>query len=944
MILNEYIKGDDFAKRNPGEKNMKTIIKILLLIGALNQISISVYAQTSFQQDMKWADRYLKEKQYDSVISFSEPYLFNSAIKHEDKIHVLDNLARSYVYMDMEIIANLHVVEILTLNEDYKASVNSGRQYKDLVDDIRDELEKKTMNEERVHIQRDLEKASAYFETGQYKKVIKQLEKSLGYRNLSEESKIKIREYLARSHEKIEQEEESGRYIHEILDIDENYKPVYTSRPHYKLMVENIKLEREAGKKITTYVAGKKEEKISEIPASIIIIERREIETSGYMTLQELLESVPGIYTVNHNSESDITLGIRGFWSPFNRNVLIMVNGISMLSERQNDYAFNRINIPVESIDRVEIVRGPLSVIYGAGAFYGVINIITNDISKKGSALNASVGTQSPNNKINMERFNLRIAGERKDIKTVFNVAASHKDGFMYSWDDLISDEKYEENSSLQKYRGQTINKDRYNRKEILLSLSSHYKKFYTNLHYAETERGFSYINQAPGDRNSISSIFALGQIGFKHKLGEKFVADLKGIYSVGRTYGEFRFAEEEEYSPAWDNTNTISFEGDIFYQPGEKLDITAGVKYKSNFVNNSTYDGTGVNLTNWYLGLLEKESLVTSALFTQINYKVSESLRFTAGLRMEKQSPFSMTHKLYQGTDSVSILTDVNDAYTKPYWIPRLAIIYNIHGRQYFKFLYGQAINMPTVVNNTHDIMYYNKQNNSNIPYLVPEEIKTWEINYIVEINKNNHASINLFYNTLTNLIVRQTETSGEDYISTTQNSGQINTRGMEMSFDRKMNQKLSGNISFTYQKSENKDPEMQGDIVSFSPNFLGYFKVNYQIKKNISASLDGKYIGAMHPFYDNAKDETLSTSDNFVRKGYIGQETDSYFITGCNIRVENVFSKTLKPNGLEFTLRVSNLFNVLYHYPTYSNNIWTDKGLNGRGREILLKLGYDF
>ena len=136
----------------------------------------------------------------------------------------------------------------------------------------------------------------------------------------------------------------------------------------------------------TVSSASRWEQSIYEIPASTIVISREEIEQNGYLTLQEILENVPGLFTVDQRYTSGVTIGTRGFWTDFSRNVMIQLNGINMLNDRRNDYPLDKINVAVESIDKIEIVRGPMSVIYGDGAFFGVINIITNDSQSSASS------------------------------------------------------------------------------------------------------------------------------------------------------------------------------------------------------------------------------------------------------------------------------------------------------------------------------------------------------------------------------------------------------------------------------------------------------------------------------------------------------------------------------------------------------------------------------
>ena len=81
--------------------------------------------------------------------------------------------------------------------------------------------------------------------------------------------------------------------------------------------------------------------------------------------------------------------GVRGFLtSGMNNSMMLMVNGVNQYEDYWGFNPLSRINVPVETIERIEIVRGPMSVVYGSGALLGAINIITrNDgVGKKGEA------------------------------------------------------------------------------------------------------------------------------------------------------------------------------------------------------------------------------------------------------------------------------------------------------------------------------------------------------------------------------------------------------------------------------------------------------------------------------------------------------------------------------------------------------------------------------
>jgi len=138
--------------------------------------------------------------------------------------------------------------------------------------------------------------------------------------------------------------------------------------------------------------AGKRDERIRDIPASVTILTREDIERYGWITFEELLRNVPGFYVLD-NIE-DRFVGTRG---AAGGGVQLLVNGIAQhpsLQKTLTGTEVARLDIPVEAIDRVEIIRGPMSVIYGNNAFQGVINVVTNAIDRSGPRVSASLGSE----------------------------------------------------------------------------------------------------------------------------------------------------------------------------------------------------------------------------------------------------------------------------------------------------------------------------------------------------------------------------------------------------------------------------------------------------------------------------------------------------------------------------------------------------------------------
>src|SRR5262249_38946441 len=146
------------------------------------------------------------------------------------------------------------------------------------------------------------------------------------------------------------------------------------------------------------YGASRHEQRVTEAPSFVSVITSGDIERYGYRTLADVLRSVHGFYTTYDRNYT--YLGVRGFSRPsdYNSRFLLLVDG-----HRVNDNFYGAAFVgteeilDVELIDRVEVIRGPSSSLYGTSAFFAVVNVITrkrSDVPRlQVSAADASYGT-----------------------------------------------------------------------------------------------------------------------------------------------------------------------------------------------------------------------------------------------------------------------------------------------------------------------------------------------------------------------------------------------------------------------------------------------------------------------------------------------------------------------------------------------------------------------
>lgn len=134
--------------------------------------------------------------------------------------------------------------------------------------------------------------------------------------------------------------------------------------------LSQLSLEDLLNVQITT--ASRTEENAEDVPASVVVIGRNDIEKYGYRTLSEVLQNIPGIYGIEHYYREGVALGMRGFWSGItNKHIMILVDGIPQRNDYMGTHALPDIAVPVEAIERIEVVRGAMSMMYGSGAFFG---------------------------------------------------------------------------------------------------------------------------------------------------------------------------------------------------------------------------------------------------------------------------------------------------------------------------------------------------------------------------------------------------------------------------------------------------------------------------------------------------------------------------------------------------------------------------------------------
>jgi len=144
------------------------------------------------------------------------------------------------------------------------------------------------------------------------------------------------------------------------------------------LLISNLHAEEhEQQAKEVVITATKTEMELEDVPSSVTVITKEEIEAKGAERLSDILDFAPGVYQSTYMGREKSVVSVRGFRSDHS---LILIDGRRLTGEGSHAYEIDRITL--ENVERIEIVRGPVSSLYGTDALGGVINLITKKPDK----------------------------------------------------------------------------------------------------------------------------------------------------------------------------------------------------------------------------------------------------------------------------------------------------------------------------------------------------------------------------------------------------------------------------------------------------------------------------------------------------------------------------------------------------------------------------------
>ena len=627
---------------------------------------------------------------------------------------------------------------------------------------------------------------------------------------------------------------------------------------------------------------------VAKAPAVATVITAEDIQNMGAVDIDEALETVPGLHVTRDPFGYQPAYVFRGIYSKFNPQVLMLINGVPITNLFHGDRGLIWGGMPVHSVARIEVIRGPGSAVYGADAFAGTINVITKSYDDiDGTQAGVRLGSFD-----HKELWLLKKAeiGEGKLAVSLEFTQTDGQDEIIDSDGQTILDGAFGTNASL------APGEVNLSRENIDLRLDYEYDDWQFR---AGLQRRSDFGNGA-GIAEALDP--------HNRYLSERWNADIN--YTNDHAFDEWSFSAQLSY---FDTSQEVEKDL-IIFPPG--VDLGGGV-YPSGFIGNpevyerhsranatSIFTGFDRHTLRFGLGyyygdlykvketknfgidpntctpelcdvlppgadlidvsdtpfvFLQEKTRINKYILIQDIWNVAADWEITAGIRSDDYSDFGRTHN------------------------PRVAVVWSVNHDLTAKVLYGKAFRSPSF---TQTLAINNPSVLGN-PDLDPEKMKSTELAFDYRPSPNVRYGLTFFHYEWEDII--QFVSDAGLRTKTAQNAGNQNGQGIEFesTWEPMYNLELQANYSV-----QTSDDKTDGGISAQAPQRQLFLSLlwkksdNWQVYSQFNWVLDRRRI---------SEDDRSVISDNKTVDLSIRRRRNGHPLTFA-FSVKNLFNSDVR------------------------------------------------
>lgn len=567
-----------------------------------------------------------------------------------------------------------------------------------------------------------------------------------------------------------------------------------------------MSLEDLLNQSVTT--VSKSEEKILDAPGIISVLTKQDIKMFGGTTLSAVLERIPGLSVSSAAFTDRSIINSRGEQTTSTSNhVLLLINGRPIRETLEGGVSSEMYeSFPVNIIERIEVIKGPGSVLYGSNAFSGVINVITQNADHTELTLTGTGGLggtlgASGNVKIKSGDFELLAAAQylQKPVwetdYTYVPMQGSQTQPPLEGNIPVMTDSGsvMTPNTGMPPVSESITENVSIPNTGTGIFLNANYK----NLSFTSSYNQWETLSfEMPG---LVSWNKSYSNLAYDLNFGNKW----NSTFNLGYTNAQFA---TDTFPNINRNSSELLAEWTHNVSLSKKSKLVFGALY-------SISKGKEINTNDESMGVDGKK--YSYGIYAQADYQLLKTLKFTGGFQLNK-------------------IENID-----PKFLPRVALVWNPTKNLNFKALYSEAFRAPSIMELSLDQTF--RQGNSE---LQSETVGTFDlgVNY-----RNDKFQIGLdYFHSKLNDIISLDHTFD---IPTYQNLGEVIFNGGEMETKYYLNREIFFTGSALYQTNKNENGD---ENISPTPNFSAKAGLNYTSTKGISLGVFDCYQGALDESYN--------------------------------------------------------------------------------------------
>jgi vitamin B12 transporter len=582
---------------------------------------------------------------------------------------------------------------------------------------------------------------------------------------------------------------------------------------------------------------------VDQVAGSITVIYRDEIERRQLRTLPDVLRSVPGMKVAQSGGIGKQTsIFTRGTES---NHTLVLLDGIDISDPSLPGGAFDPAHLLTENLERVEVMRGPMSSLYGSDAVGGVINLVT----RKGSG-KPRFTAWAEYGSFKTVQQSTSVQGSNDRVNYALNFTTLHTRGETQLEEDLGGDERdgYD-NTTLSGRIGFSPTR------QTELTLVGR---------YVDTEGDLDPFLDDPDSEDDTSQLFLRSE-GRLELLGGKWQQRL----GVGYTdYDRSNSNDPDDVNPERSRSSNdgtrLKFDWQHDFLVGRSHVVTLGGETERETID-SSFSSEGL------FGTFDSgadESMRTSAVFLQDQFSSTLGIFGAAGLRLEDNEEFGseLTYRVATGYAHPRFGTRIHASIATAFKAPSLDDLYGTSTFSGFTTFQGN-------------------------PDLDPEKSRGWEVGIEQPLfGERVRLGSTYFQNRIRDLI------QVTDDFTTLENVGRAKTDGFESFVSLELWDRLSARVDHTYVSAEDRDSGQ--DLLRRPAHTLNSRLEVIPIPKT-TLSLDVQYVGPR-------KDVDPATFERISVGGYTVVDTAASYDVNANWRIfgrlDNLFDREYRdPAGFQ-------------------------------------------